>query len=595
MTQSALTAAAVAYVSSLTPKQVNDALTDEDITTVAPVQFRPRMSRAGEDTSSVGPTVQMRAIYTSQWFWEIAAECPNNRIWWGGKETDLDKRREGAPLHFPDYLMLFLVCLAGVKGVGTINAAATLLRDEKVWRDLVEHMDTYVPEEWTKLGDLPQRNPKRTPKHATLATPGTEPTDRTRPLQPTKKKAKRKRKGNVTQLRPRNERPLTAPPSPNTLDYWVLKWRGYRRSSAGRVRLEPGHEYYGLQARVMAKFRETALAQAQAMGVLDSTANFVYNQPDRNQYVGFDGVVFKAPRKGRLSTVGTYMTGTGEAARGTKYGITSTRVNGQRHSRVILDFAHIHKSLDGSYRGESPMVEATLPGMREATNGGIKGLLVDSVIRGRAVEHLQRHGVTVINYPHAKTNPKGGAGRRLAEGRVEKTHLRHAVSHLNDFHINCEHHVFAVGGELMEAVFTGEGTYALTPLPVVKYEQRGKATNGTRREYLTVKITCPHTRNDLTERIALFHTPATSNDPNYIWGEVCRVYPPGSWQAKYLYGARNDTEARHADLKARVQHLPGDRDGQMLRLLGASIANNAFSWQVHLQAHGLDNVVDDTA
>jgi len=33
--------------------------------------------------------------------------------------------------------------------------------------------------------------------------------------------------------------------------------------------------------------------------------------------------------------------------------------------------------------------------------------------------------------------------------------------------------------------------------------------------------------------------------------------------------------------------------GQELRLLGASVAINAIAWQVHLQAHGEKNVIDD--
>ena len=48
-------------------------------------------------------------------------------------------------------------------------------------------------------------------------------------------------------------------------------------------------------------------------------------------------------------------------------------------------------------------------------------------------------------------------------------------------------------------------------------------------------------------------------------------------------------------LKARVKHLPQDVAGQELRLLGAGMAINAIAYQVHLQAHGLPNVIDDTA
>lgn len=78
------------------------------------------------------------------------------------------------------------------------------------------------------------------------------------------------------------------------------------------------------------------------------------------------------------------------------------------------------------------------------------------------------------------------------------------------------------------------------------------------------------------------------------WGEVVRVYPPGSWQFKYLYGVRNDTEARHADLKARVKHLPADVPGQLLRLLAASMTINAAGYQVHLQANGMQTPTSST-
>ena len=49
-----------------------------------------------------------------------------------------------------------------------------------------------------------------------------------------------------------------------------------------------------------------AIDQAQAMGVLDKTQDFAYGNPDRNQFLGFDGVVFAAPRKGPAPSVGQY-------------------------------------------------------------------------------------------------------------------------------------------------------------------------------------------------------------------------------------------------------------------------------------------------
>ncbi len=145
----------------------------------------------------------------------------------------------------------------------------------------------------------------------------------------------------------------------------------------------------------------------------------------------------------------------------------------------------------------------------------------------------------------------------------------------------------------MQVITNSMGDQQLEQLEYVGYQQRLNA-DGTRREYHRVKVTCDQGQ-DFIERVPLFHTSPTSNDPDANWGEYVRVYPPGGAAFKYLYGARNDTEARHHDLKARVKHLPEDVAGQQLRLLGAAIANNALSWQAHLREHAKSNVIDDTA
>ena len=65
--------------------------------------------------------------------------------------------------------------------------------------------------------------------------------------------------------------------------------------------------------------------------------------------------------------------------------------------------------------------------------------------------------------------------------------------------------------------------------------------------------------------------------------------------ALYRYGGRNDTESRHTKIKARAKYLPIDVPGQELRLLGDAFTLNAAAWQLHLRAHGENNVLDDTA
>jgi hypothetical protein len=576
------------FIQTLTDDDFTSALLNEDPSEHPKFKDRLRLDRAGEDTQAIAASTQMRAVYASDWFWDLAKVCPNNRLWWGGKETDLDKRREGAPIHYPDYLMLFIVACAGIAGIGTIRNAVTTLRDPRIWRDLVLHMDQYVPDGWTRLSDLPDRNPnKKTP------TPTKESRKKAvakaRRLRTAPEPSPRNRsRSNVIAIQPR----VPAPPSGSTIDYWLRRWRAQDNTKA-KTPLSPDHEYYNLRGKVMAEFEHLAIDQLQQMGVLDKTKEFVFGNPDRNQYVGFDGVVFAAPRKGSKPSVGKYTTGEGLKVQGTKFGITSSRVDGQRRSRVITSIEHIHKSHPGSYASEQAVVREVIPRQKDISEGGIKGLLVDSVERGNDIIDLQRLGITVVNYPHAASNPDGGSGNRLNDTRKEKNHLRRVATHLNDEGLTCEHFIFAVGGELVQVVMNSMGDQQLEQLEYVGYQQRLNA-DGTRREYHRVKVTCDQ-GDDFIERVPLFHTSPTSNDPDANWGEYVRVYPPGSAAFKYLYGARNDTEARHHDLKARVKHLPADVAGQQLRLLGAAIASNALSWQAHLREHAKSNVIDDTA
>lgn len=357
------------------------------------------------------------------------------------------------------------------------------------------------------------------------------------------------------------------------------------------ARSTPDNDYYGIRDRVLAEFERLAINQGQHMGILDRSQDFVFARPDRNQFIGFDGTVFTAPK--RSVTRDQYRTGEGTVVLGSKWGITSSRIDGQKRSRLIYSFAHIHKDVDDSFDNEQEVVRDAIPRLRDISQGGIKGLLIDSVIRGEDVILLQRVGVTVVNYPYAASNPGGGSGNRLNETRVEKSHLRRVATHINGFGTTCEHYVFAIGGQFVQSVMNSMGEYELQRLEHVEYQQRPNR-DGTRREYHVFRIACAH-GEDFTERVPLFHTSPTSNDPDYNWGEVVRVYPPGSAESKFLYRARPDTEARHTDLKARLKHFPTDAAGQGLRLLGAAMAMNGLAWQVHLEAHGENNVIQDTA
>jgi hypothetical protein len=612
--------------SAIPVAQVNENVVDEDPT----CRYCMRMPRDGEDMRGVPTADQVRAIFASPWFWELAAAFPVN---------DILTPRMGTPRHYPDWFLLLVLCLAGVHGHGTIGSALTYFRSKRNWKTFLTDVDPYVPEGMTSAKDFPYRVHKVKGKdrpEVTQARPMTKRNSRTKPLQRNKHRHRRKV---VLDLAPARQAP---PPRAHHLDYWIGFWRGHDKQ---RKPLAPGHGYYGIRPLVLEAFRRNAVDQAQAMGVLDPGAKFFYRKADRNQFVGVDGVVHPTSKKRKSPSSALHSTGVGPVF-GSKYTIFSVRVDGQYMSRVILDFKHTRKGLAGSANDEAAAIREIAPTLRDLArrkrrdhdsaewetypHSGMKGLLVDSVIRGRDVIDLHRDGIIVINYPHAASNPDGGPGKRLNPTRREKSALRTIATHLDTNGDPCEHPIYANGGELVQLLTAANGTDIIQVLPVVDYEVRQAAKKKTpptgqrtgkpgtktaarataraagkaaeqrslnRREYLIVTVPCRSTsvNLDFTCRVPLFHTPDVSGDPEVNWGEVCRIYPVGSAEFKYLYSGRNDTEARHADLHRRTLHFPADVPGQELRLLGAALAINAVSWQVHLQAHSEDNVLDDTA
>lgn len=556
---------------SIPNEKVNEALSGwEDPEAL----FAMRQTRDGEELQGIAVSAQVRALYCSDWFWGFCEQVfPHNDLF-----AD-DQRGSGAPQHFPDWFLFLLVCSAGIAGNASIKSAVDHISDERTWKDFVADVDAYVPENMTRLRDLPCRKPDS--ERQPMAKPGTEKNERT--------KARQRNLSVVVPLRPR---PHADAPNRHHLDHFKLRWRGIEKKYKYRGPIPVGHPDYGMRDKAFHAFRRLGIDQAHAMNILHPEAVWAFRRPDRNSFVGGDGVVFPFSRKHLLGSAAEHVTGEKRQVYGSKFTILSARINGQYLSRLILDLRHTHEDHIGSAKDESTAVLDSLPELCDLAKGGIRGLLFDSAIRGNAVTKLQRDGVHVINYPHAASNPDGGAGKRLNPSRKEKSKLRHVHVHTDQFGLQCEHPIYAVGGELIELVTKADGEDAPRLLVPDGYERRGAP--GKRRDYLLVTLDCQ--REKVKVRVPLFHTDGPSTSPgNTNWGEVSRVYSPGSPQFKYLYGARNDTEARHADLKARVKYLPRDVLGQELRLLASSVAINAAAWQVHLQAHGEPNVIDDTA
>lgn len=551
--------------------------------------FEKRQSRVGEEDRGRSESEELRAIYTSPWFWQQAAMLPHNTL----ASMRPSFRR---PRDYPDWLLFLVTCTANVSKLQSRNAAVQHLRDRRHWVDFVHDVDRFVPEGWAQLRQLQHDSGKHQRRN--------RPRVQAKPL----------KFGELIHLSPlretayRRSASLTiAPPAGHHVDYFVASWEGRKRVLGKWEPLTPADDWFGVREDMLEAHPRIGVDQAQTMGLLRPEQPFQYRQPDRAQAVGVDGTVFrigKYKQVNKLAGIEQHTVGGDEKNKviGSKFTITSTRISGQALSRVILGFAHTGHAADSKYGSESEaMVDMALQ-LRDLTKGGMRMMFADSACRGRDAMRMQFGGVTLVNYPHAQSNPNRGDGNRLAEGRVEKSHLRALVTHKDAKGTKCRHGIYAVGGALVERLPDDEGLDTVRALEVTNYEQRwqrdfdaeGGPKVGKRREYLTVKVPCSLV-GEFTHRVALFHTDPGSDDADYNWGEVIRVFAPRSEAFRYLYGGRNDTEARHNDIKSRIKYMPASIRGQELRLLGAAIVINAVSWQSHLQAHGRPNVLDDTA
>lgn len=129
--------------------------------------------RTGEEYAAVSATEELRAIYTSPWFWHIAALLPHN---------DISGTSFGRPRDYPDWLLFLLDIAAGIGGIGSRRGAVTLLRDKRVWADFARHVDSYVPEGWTRLTQLTHAQAKHARRGRARALAHTAKTGRVKEL-----------------------------------------------------------------------------------------------------------------------------------------------------------------------------------------------------------------------------------------------------------------------------------------------------------------------------------------------------------------------------------------------------------------------------
>jgi hypothetical protein len=295
-----------------------------------------------------------------------------------------------------------------------------------------------------------------------------------------------------------------------------------------------------------------AVADAQAHGFLDPTRPFSWKNPDSRDFVATDGTVMKPTfGSGFDDSLGPQIVFNDETAEikpvGSKF--LTTFVHGATPgSRIIIRADIVRPGPNGSPGGESEPIAKAVRDIAATSGGGLKGVIVDSVVRGSLVAELDREGIVVVNHPHAKANPKRSKGGRHAEGRIERSVELPPMTHMTPHGTTCEHTLVMSGSVPYTRALDDEGNETFVELEVVEGLQR-RNKSGVRRSYHYYKVPCIHGPFQHTHRLY----PDDGSAINH--GEVTRFYPTNTPQFHNLYGRRNATESWHAELK-RIRRRP---------------------------------------
>lgn len=296
-----------------------------------------------------------------------------------------------------------------------------------------------------------------------------------------------------------------------------------------------------------------AVRDAQAHGYLDPERQLSWGNPDGRDFVATDGtVMLPAYGSGADDSLGPQIVFNDEKAANKPIGskVLTTFVHGDTPgSRIILRADIVPPGPNGAPGGESEPVARAVRTIANAANGGLKGVIVDSVIRGKLVSELDHEGHIVVNYPHAKSNPNRAEGGRKAEGRVERSVELPPMRHSAPGAANCQHDLVMVGSVPHTRMTDAEGEEQLVPLRILS-QMRRQNKSGSWRSYHIYEVPC--IRGDFKHTQRLF--PADETSINH--GECTRFYPTDSEQFRDLYGRRNATESWHAELKRNRKRLP---------------------------------------
>ena len=314
-------------------------------------------------------------------------------------------------------------------------------------------------------------------------------------------------------------------------------------------------------ARLGDEWRETAITavskqavqDAQALGYLKPQRVASWKKPDSRDFIATDGtVMLPAFGSGADDSLGPQIVFNDERAKNKPIGskVLTTFVHGDlAGSRIIISADVVPPGPNGSPGGESEPIARAVRTISLSSGGGLRGLIVDSVVRGSLVSELDRQGITVVNYPHAKVNPNRSVGGRHAEGRVERTVEFPPIKHQVRGDSSCEHALVMVGSVPHTRMFDEEGTENLVELRIQDgFRRRNK--DGSNRSYHVYEVPCIHGTFNHTHRLF----PTGESAINH--GESTRYFPTTTEQFTMLYGRRNATESWHAELKRTRRRLP---------------------------------------
>ena len=352
-------------------------------------------------------------------------------------------------------------------------------------------------------------------------------------------------------------------------------------------------------------FQVHSLAQARDQGLLDSDAPGTTAAPGRRCTVTGDGKVMDSiTRNTRPELVDP---DTGEVLRpcrhdpaagyhyeagdeknrvyGSKFVSLSARDEDDYYSRVIL--ALEHEEPGKGHGGEAGLAVDMLLRLREEAGDGMRAAAWDGALSGVHIALLMRAGLLVVSPTKAASNPDR---KRRGPGRVEKGEkLPHTVGAEaeGEGEGGCSHDLYAIGGRVHTRTVLDDGSEHFTPVPWRLLPPR-RNNDGTYRWYHEIDIDCGDDFHRTTVR--LHQTPADTaaklNRP-----EVLRQLPPATPEYLAVYRYRPDSESLNAQLQAmfHFHRLPAyGRDGQLLAMLGATMAENAVSRQRHRKRTGQD-------